>query len=85
MDTKTKLKSVLAKEMNLQKLALDTFDDDSQLFGDQGLGLDSLDAVELVIVIKKHFGIEIKDMQESKAIFASLNTLADFIDQRLPK
>jgi acyl carrier protein len=83
MDTKAKLKMVLEKEMNLQNLTAEDFNDDSALFGDAGLGLDSLDAVELVIVIKKHFAIDVKDMKESKAIFASVNTLAAFIDQRL--
>jgi acyl carrier protein len=85
MDTKAKLKQILAKEMDLQKLTSDGFDDDSALFGDSGLGLDSLDAVELVIVIKKHFAIDVKDMKESKAIFTSVNTLAAYIDQHLPK
>lgn len=85
MDTKAKLKAVLAKEMNLQDLTSQDFNDDSALFGDAGLGLDSLDAVELVIVIKKHFGIEVENMdkEESKAIFSSVNTLAAYIDQRL--
>lgn len=84
MDTKAKLKAVLAKEMNLQDLVAEGFSDDSPLFGDAGLGLDSLDAVELVILVKKHFEVEIKDMEESKAIFASFNTLSEYIDQHLP-
>jgi acyl carrier protein len=85
MDTLAKLKLVLAKEMNLPDLTAEDFNDDSALFGDAGLGLDSLDAVELVIVIKKHFGVEIKDLEESRAIFRSVNTLAAFIDKQLPK
>ncbi len=85
MDTKANLKLVLAKEMNLSDLTAADFNDDSALFGDTGLGLDSLDAVELVIVIKKQFGIEIKDLEESRAIFASVNTLAAYIDKHLPK
>ena len=82
MDTKTKLKKVLADELNLPELAAVSFDDDAPLFG-EGLGLDSLDAVELVIVIQKHFGIEIKDMDEGKTAFSSINTLAAYIDKRL--
>lgn len=85
MDTKAKLKTVLAEEMNLPDLLAEDFNDDSPLFGDTGLGLDSLDAVELVIVIQKHFAIEIKDMEESKTIFASINTLAAYLEKRLSK
>jgi acyl carrier protein len=84
MDTKAKLKAVLAQEMNLQDLVSEGIDDDAALFGDAGLGLDSLDAVELVILVKKHFDVEIKDMEESKAIFTSLNTLSAYIEQHLP-
>lgn len=84
MNTKTRLKAVLAKEMNLQDLTSPDFNDDSALFGDTGLGLDSLDAVELVIVIKKHFEVEIKDMEESRSVFTSINTLATYIEQRQP-
>jgi acyl carrier protein len=83
METKARLKSILAEEMNLPDLNLEGYDDDAPLFGDT-LGLDSLDAVELVILIKKHFGLEIADMDEGKNAFSSMNTLAAYIDQRLP-
>ena len=83
MDTKARLKSILADAMNLPDLTLDTYDDDAPLFGDN-LGLDSLDAVELVILIKKHFGLEIVDMEEGRTAFASMNTLAAYLDRRLP-
>ncbi len=82
MDTKTKLKKALADELNLPELNAPGFDDDAPLFG-EGLGLDSLDAVELVIVIQKHFGFEIKDMDEGKTAFSSINTLSAYIDKRL--
>ena len=82
MDTKAKLKNILAEEMNLPDLKLEDFNDDDPLFG-ENLGLDSLDAVELVIVIKKHFGIEIADMDEGKTAFSSMNALAAYIDHRL--
>jgi len=83
MDTKARLKQLLAEHMNLPDLHREDFNDDTPLFGGN-LGLDSLDAVELVVVIKKYFGVEIVAMEESKLAFTSINALAAFIDFRLP-
>jgi acyl carrier protein len=82
METQARLKQILAAELKLPALEAPGYDDDAPLFG-ESLGLDSLDAVELVILIKKHFGVEIPDMEESKTAFASVNTLAAYIDRRL--
>lgn len=81
MDIKEKLKQVIVSELNLEDLSPDDIQDDAPLFGD-GLGLDSLDAVELVVVIQKHFGVEIKDMEEGRPALQSINTLADFIRRK---
>ena len=58
-------------------------DPDEPLF-DEGLGLDSLDAVEVVLIVKKTFGVEIKDREEARPAMQSLNSLAQFIQERLP-
>lgn len=81
MDTKTKLKQVLVEELNLEDITPDEIEDDEALFG-EGLGLDSLDAVELVVVVQKHFGVEIKDMDEGRPALQSINTLAAFIEEK---
>lgn len=82
MSTKEKLKKILVEELNLEDITPEEIADDAQLFGD-GLGLDSLDAVELVVLIQKHFGIEIKDMEEGRSAFETVDSLAAFIEERL--
>lgn len=83
MTTVEKLKAILVKELNLEELAPEDIDENAPLFG-EGLGLDSLDAVELVVIIQKHFGIEIKDMEEGRSAFQSVNALAAYIEGRRP-
>lgn len=84
MEIKEKLKQVLIEELNLEDFEPDEIEDDAPLFGD-GLGLDSLDAVELVVVIQKHFGVEIKDMEEGRPALQSIDTLAAFIEEKQKK
>ncbi len=81
MDIKQKLKQVIVEDLNLEEVAPGDIADDEILFG-EGLGLDSLDAVELVVVVKRHFGVEIKDMTEGREAFASIDSLAQFIEER---
>jgi len=81
MTTADKLKAILVKELNLEELTPEDIDENAPLFG-EGLGLDSLDAVELVVILQKHFGVEIKDMEEGRSAFQSVNTLAAYIERR---
>ena len=77
----TKLKELLIEELNLVDVTVDEIKDDAPLFG-EGLGLDSLDAVEIVVLVQKNFNVEIKNMEEGKTAFQSVNSLVDFIKER---
>lgn len=74
------VKEVIIRELNLQDTRPDDIDDDIQLFGD-GLGLDSLDALQLAMALEEHFGIKIPEGDESRPIFRSVSTIVAFIEK----
>ena len=77
-EIRQKLKTLLVDHLNLQDVRPEQIQDDAPLFGGD-IGLDSLDAVEIVVILQRHFGVEIKDMDVGKRVFHSVNTLADYI------
>ena len=81
MTLKEQLKKIIIEGINLEEVRPEDIVDAAPLFGD-GLRLDSLDAVELVVLIQKHFGIEIKDMEEGREAFRSIDSLAAFVEER---
>jgi len=78
---KQRLKKMIIEDLKLPDLQPEDIDDGASLFED-GLGLDSLDAVELVVLIQKNFGVQIADMEEGQVAFRSIDALAAFIDER---
>jgi acyl carrier protein len=82
MTLKENLKKVIVEGLFLEDMKPQEIEDDKPLFGNEGIGLDSLDAVELVVQIKKLFGIEIKDIKEGRIAFQSINSLATYIEER---
>jgi len=77
----SELKELLVSGLKLHDVTAADIGDDTPLF-DRGLGLDSLDAVEMVVLVKKKYGVQIKDMNEGQQAFASINAMAQFIRER---
>ncbi len=80
MITNNEFKEVLIKSLNLEDMSVDDIDDDEALFGDEGLGLDSVDSIELVLVIEKEYGVKIKNPEEYDTIFSSVSSLLKYIN-----
>lgn len=74
----TNLKSQIIEQLNLEGMKPEDIDTDAPLFG-TGLGLDSIDALELIVLLEKNYNVKIEDPKESKEIFASVKTMADYI------
>ncbi|AUD79952.1 acyl carrier protein [Kangiella profundi] len=78
----TEIKEIIIDSLDLEDISIDDIETDEPLFGD-GLGLDSIDALELGLAIKKQFNIKLdSDSEESKKHFYSVGTLASFIEQQ---
>jgi acyl carrier protein len=79
-----KLKVQIVEQLNLTDVDPASISADAPLFGDEGMGLDSIDALELVVLIDKHYGIKVDNPESVKAAFHSLNTLATYIVENKP-
>jgi acyl carrier protein len=75
---RSELKRLIVTELNLKGRDPETIEDDAQLFGG-GLGLDSLDALQLAMSIEEKLGVRIPEGDEARAIFRSVRTIADHV------
>ena len=81
---KQELKSKIIAVLNLEDIAVEDINDNDALFGD-GLGLDSIDALELIVLLDKDYGIKLTDPKEGKTIFQSIETMAAYIAEKRTK
>jgi len=75
-----KLKEQIIDALNLEDMETDEIETDEPLFGD-GLGLDSIDALELIVLLEKNYGIKIENPKEGQKIFYSVKTMAEYITE----
>lgn len=78
------LKKQIIEVLNLEDMKPEDIDENAPLFG-EGLGLDSIDALELIVLMEKNYGIKIKDPNEGKEIFKSVTVMAEYIDKHRTK
>ncbi|MCL1868260.1 MAG: phosphopantetheine-binding protein [Paludibacter sp.] len=78
------LKREIIEVLNLENLNPQDIDENAPLFG-EGLGLDSIDALELIVLMEKNYGIKLKDPAQGKEIFKSIKILAQYIDENRTK
>ncbi len=77
-ELKQELKKKIIEQLNLEDVTIEEIADNDPLFG-EGLGLDSIDALELIVMLDKDYGIKLADPKEGKKIFESIETMVGYI------
>ena len=85
MELKEELKGKMIEALNLEDIVITDLEDDAPLFGEEGLGLDSIDALELIVLLEKKYGIKISEKKKKKNIFKSVNVMADYVEKNRKK
>jgi acyl carrier protein len=79
-DLKVTLKQQIIEALNLQGMTPADIDDNAPLFG-EGLGLDSIDSLEMMVLLERNYGIKIEDAREGRKVLESVQSMADYIQQ----
>jgi len=83
-DLKLQLKKQIIQFLNLTDLKPEDIKDDEELFG-AGLGLDSIDSLELIVLLNREYGITIKDPKEGRKVLVDVNTMVNYIEKNRTK
>ena len=75
---KQQLKELLVEHLNLKDVKPEAIGDDQLIFG-EGLGLDSIDALEIIVMLQQHFGIRLTKADNGPQVLATVNSMADYI------
>jgi len=79
------LKQQIKEALNLEELSMEDFDENAPLFGEEGIGLDSIDVLEIIVLLEKKYGIRLSNAKEGKAIFHSVKTIAEYVQANRKK
>jgi acyl carrier protein len=77
---KEELKGHIIDQLNLEDISIDDFVDSAPLFGEGGVGLDSIDALELIVLLEKNYQINVTNPEEGKVVFYSIDSMAGYIE-----
>lgn len=75
------IKVELIKALHLDGMKPEDLDADAPLFGEGGIGLDSIDALEIIVMLEKNYGIRLSNVAEGKAIFKSIRSIAEYVKE----
>ena len=78
--TRARIRQIIIEQLNLDGMSPDDIGDEDPLFG-EGLGLDSVDALELVVALEKEYAVKIEGEDATREAFTSVATLADFVNR----
>jgi len=81
-ELKENLKKQIIEQLNLEEMEVSDIANDAALFSADGVGLDSIDALELIVLLEKHYQISLTNPEEGKKAFYSIDTLSEFIRSR---
>lgn len=81
---KSELKKQIIESLNLQGMTIDQIDDEAPLFG-EGLGLDSIDSLELMVLLERNYGIKIEDAREGRKAMQNINAMVAYIEEHRKK
>lgn len=83
-ELKLQLKQHIIKYLNLLEMTPDDIKDDQPLFG-EGLGLDSIDSLELIVLLEREYGIKIQDPKDGRKVLVDINSMLDYIQEHRTK
>ena len=79
------IKAQIISALNLEEMTPADIDENAPLFGDEGLGLDSIDVLELIVLMEKNYGIKLSNPAEGKAVFQPVAVMADYVSKNRTK